>query len=86
MFMKNKINVDIVVPSLNRTFNLFIPVNKTVGEVIHLVNKAINELTEGVFPISNNLTLVNLYTCVLYNIDYSVKSNNIENGSRLALI
>lgn len=84
--MKNKINVDIVVPSLNRTFNLFIPVNKTVGEVIHLVNKAINELTEGVFPISNNLTLVNLYTCVLYNIDYSVKSNNIENGSRLALI
>ena len=82
----NKVNVDLIVPSIGERYNIFIPVNKTVGEVIHLVNKAINELTEGVFPISNNLTLVNLYTCVLYNIDYSVKSNNIENGSRLALI
>ena len=84
--MKNKINVDVIVPAINETYSLFIPINKKVGEIICLLNKAINELTEGVFPISNNLTLVNLYTCVLYNIDYSVKSNNIENGSRLALI
>lgn len=84
--MKNKINVDIVVPSLNKTYNLFIPVNKTVGEIIKLINKAINELTDGEFPISNNLTLINLYTCSIYNVDSSVKNNKIENGSRLALI
>ena len=86
MFMKNKINVDIVVPSLNRTFNLFIPVNKTVGEVIHLVNKAINELTEGIFPISNNLSLINLYTGDVYDINLLVKNNKILDGSKLVLL
>lgn len=83
--MKNKINVDIFVPYLNETYNLFLPVNKTVGEVIKLVNKAINELTGGAFPMSNNLSLINLYTGVLYNLDYSIKNNKIENGSRLVL-
>lgn len=84
--MKNKINVDIFVPCLNETYNLFIPVNKTVGEVLTLVNKALNELTDGSFPISNNLSLINLYTGVLYNLEYSIKNNKIENGSRLVLI
>lgn len=84
--MNNKINVDIVVPTLNETYNLFIPVNKTVGEVIVLVNKAINELTGGAFPISNSLSLFNLNNCMIYNNDFSVKNNKIENGSRLMLM
>lgn len=83
--MNNKIIVDIFVPSLNETYNLFIPVNKTVGEVILLVNKTLNEFTEGAFPISNNLSLINLNTGVLYNTEYSIKNNKIENGSRLVL-
>ncbi len=84
--MKNKINVDILVPSINETYNLFIPVNKTVGEIVKLVNQAINDLTDGEFPIKNDLSLIDLYTCTLYNFDYSVKNNKIKNGSRLILI
>ena len=84
--MKNKINVDIIVPALNESYNVFIPVNKTVGEVIVLLNKAINELTEGEFPISNNLSLIDLNLGLIYNIDYSVKNNKILNGSRLVLL
>lgn len=83
--MKNKINVDVVIPSLNETYNIFIPVNKTVGEVVSLINKAVNELTDGEFPISNSLSLINLYTGTLYNFSYSVKNNKIQNGSRLVL-
>ena len=84
--MKNKINVDIFVPTLNKTYNLFIPVNKSVGEIIKLINKAINELTEGAFPISNTLSLINTFTNTLYNLDFSVKDNKIENGSKLVLM
>ena len=32
------------------------------------------------------LSLINLYTGVLYNLGYSVKNNKIQNGSRLVLI
>ena len=84
--MKNKILVDVFVPTLNINYNLFIPVNKKVGEVIKLINSAINELTDGEYPISNNLTLINLNTCTSYNLEFSVKDNKISNGSRLALI
>lgn len=84
--MKNKINVNIFVPTLNETYNLFIPVNKTVGEVVKLVSTAINELTEGEYPISNNLSLIDLDSGVSYNFEFSIKDNKVKNGSRLALI
>lgn len=84
--MKNKILVDVFVPTINQSYNIFIPVNKSVGEILHILNKAINELTEGEFPISNNLSLINLNTGTIYNLEYSVKSNKILNGSKLILI
>ncbi|MDO5011795.1 MAG: hypothetical protein Q4E31_13290, partial [Intestinibacter bartlettii] len=71
--MKNKINVDVFVPSLNETYNLFIPVNKTVGEVIKLINKAVCELSDGEFLVVNNLSLINTYSGEVYNLDSSVK-------------
>ena len=84
--MKNKINVDVFVPSLNETYNLFIPVNKTVGEVVQLVCKAVNELTDGEYPISNNLSLIDLDSGVSYNFEFSIKDNKVKNGSRLVLL
>ena len=75
--MKNKINVDIIVPSINETYNLFIPINKTVGEIIKLLNQSINELTNNDFPISNKLSLVNLNTGEIYNTSKIVKENHI---------
>ena len=84
--MKNKINVDIFIPTINKTYNVFIPVNKTVGEVILLLNKAIKELTYDEFPILNNLSLFNAYTNSLYDINMSVKQNKILHGSKLILM
>lgn len=84
--MKNKINVDVLVPSINETYSLFIPINKNVGEIICLLNQAINELTEGIFPISNNLSLINLYTGDVYDINLLVKNNKILDGSKLVLL
>lgn len=84
--MKNKINVDVIVPAINETYSLFIPINKKVGEIICLLNKAINELTEGIFPISNNLSLINLYTGDVYDINLLVKNNKILDGSKLVLL
>lgn len=58
--MKNKINIDVFIPTLNETFNLFIPVNKSVGEVIKLINSAINDLTNKEYPLMNNLSFTNV--------------------------
>ncbi len=84
--MKNKISVDVLVPVINETYNLFIPINKSVGEVIKLLNQSINELTNGEFPISNNLSLINLLSGDVYDTTLTIKENGVLNGSRLVLI
>jgi len=84
--VKNKINVDILVPSISKNYNVFIPINKSVGEVIQLINEAINNLTDGEFPILNNLSLINLDNGTIYNVDMSIKNNKILNGARLVLM
>lgn len=84
--MKNKVNVDVIVPSLEKKFNLFIPVNKTVLEIIYLINKAINDLTKGSYPMMNNLSLIDGFTGKKYDVNKTVKENGILNGSRLIII
>ena len=82
----NKILVNLVVPTLSETYNVFIPINKTVAETIMLLNQTIHDLTNGNFPISNNLSLVNCETKEFLDYDYSIKVCKIEYGSTLALI
>jgi len=84
--MKNKINVDVTVPAINETYNLFIPINKKVGEIIKLLNQSINELSNGEFPILNNLSLINLVTGDVYELNKLVKDNEILDGSKLVLL
>lgn len=81
----NKVNVDLIVPSIGERYNLFIPVNKTVGEVIVILNNTINELT-GCFPISNKLSLLDVMEIKLYDYNTELINTGIKNGSVLALI
>ncbi len=84
--MKNKVNVDIIVPSLEEKFNVFLPVNKKTIEIIFLLNKAINDLSIGCFPINEELALVDGYTGLMYDPNKTIKENRIMNGSRLILM
>lgn len=81
----NKVNVDLIVPSIGERFNIFIPINKTVGEVIVILNKTINEIS-GDFPIVNNLSILDVIDNKIYNIDEEIKNTGIKNGTILALI
>lgn len=82
---ENKINVELIVPSLGQKYSLFIPVNKSIGEVIKILNTSLNELT-GCFPISNNLCLFNVIENKIYDTTEEVKKSGIKNGTILALI
>ena len=84
--MKNKVNVDVIVPALEERFNVFIPVNKKTIEIIFLLNKAINDLSFNCFPINNELALVDGFTGSIYDVNKTVKENKILNGSKLILM
>lgn len=83
--MDNKINVDLIVPSIGERYNIFIPVNKSIGEVIVILNNTINNMT-GYFPIVNNLSILDVVSNKIYENNIDVKSAGIKNGAILALI
>ena len=82
---ENKINVELIVPSIGKKFDLFIPTNKTIGEIIVILNKTINDLT-GYFPQNNKLSLINVLDVVVYDSKTELINTGIKNGAILALI
>ena len=47
--MKNKVLVDLIVPEIDEEYSVYLPINKKIGNIIILLNKAIYELTNGDF-------------------------------------
>ena len=67
----NKVCVDLIVPSIETKYNVFIPVNKKTIEIIFLLNKAINEMSNGAFKITDKLSLINAKTGIIYDTERS---------------
>lgn len=83
--MNNKILVEVNIPTLNEKYDIFIPVNKKVGNVIILIVKAVNDLKLQV-ELKENLSLYNKYTGNTYRPDELIYNTDIRNGSKLILL
>ncbi len=84
--MENKVIVKLIVPEIDETFDIYLPVNKKIGNIVILLNKTINEITNGAFPISNNTLIYNQETRESYDPDTLLINTNIRNGSKIILI
>ena len=84
--MKNKVLVDIYIPSLDEECNVFLPINKNIANVIELICKSIGELKriEGID--FNSLSLYNRENGEKYLPNIVIKDSNIRNGFRLILM
>lgn len=82
----NKVCVDLIVPGIEERYNVFIPVNKKTIEIIFLLNKAINDMTDGAFAMSEHLSLINADNGTVYDVDNTFLENNILNGAKLILL
>ena len=82
----NKVCVDLIVPSIEERYNVFIPVGKKTLEVIYLLNKAISDITDGAFAMSDKLSLINAEDGTVYDVDNTFLENKILNGAKIILI
>ena len=82
----NKVCVDLIVPSIEERYNVFIPVNKKTIEIIFLLNKAISDMTDGSFEMSDSLSLINADNGTVYDVNNTFLENNILNGAKIILI
>ena len=82
----NKVLVRVFFPKLDKWYDVWIPVNKTVYSIICLLSKGVNELNDGVYQEKNIPILYNRSTGNHYDLNSFVKDTNIKNGTELILI
>lgn len=83
--MKNKVLIELIVPEMEESYNVYIPINRKIGNVIILLSKAVSELTNGMYVVSDKTELYNADTTEKYQIDDIVLNTTIRNGTRLIL-
>ena len=84
--IKNKVLVELIVPEIDKTYQIYLPINKKIGNIINLLNEAFFELSNGELPQSKSNSLYNVDTLEMYLSDKLLINTNIRNGTRLVLI
>ena len=82
----NKVLVKMYIPMLDEQYDMWIPLNKRIYNVIILLSKAVCELTEGAYNPRKMPILYNKATGLNYDLESYVKDTDIINGSELVLI
>lgn len=83
--MDYKILIKLFLPELEQNFEMYIPVNRTIGQVIELMNKVVNDITLNVYPIKEGLQLMNRRNNTFYEYNALVRNTNIRNGTELVM-
>lgn len=81
-----KILVNIYVPVLKKSYDMFIPADSPLHEVLDLIKKAVTELSDGLYFPDRNTALCRREDGQIFNINMLVFELGIQNGSRLMLI
>lgn len=84
--MNEKILIKLIVPEIEETYDLFIPINRRIGSIINLLNKAISELSNNIFEIRNNRFIYNKQSGKIYSINDIIREIDIRNGTELIFI
>ncbi len=82
----NKVIVMIYVLKINEEFEIFLPVNKRIGDILSMLVKSLNEVTNGCFPLEYNHLLYDTDKNIFYDPSISLKEAGINNGKKLILI
>ena len=85
--MNNKILIEVIVPLLEENFEIYIPVNKRISTVIKLIEKSLNEITNGYYPTQKeNSVIIDEESGSVFDVNLTVKESKMINGSKIILI
>ena len=84
--MDNKVLVTIIVPLIEKKYEVFLPANKKKGEIVSLLSKGLVEVSNGYYIITNKEKLYNRMTGKEYNNNQILKNTDIRHGTWLVLM
>lgn len=82
----DKILIEVFVPALGSAFDMFIPGQAYMFEILELIKKAVTELAGGRFSADGGTALCFRESGAIININLSVAGLELHDGSRLMLI
>lgn len=83
--MEYKVLVKLYLPEIEQSYDMYIPVNKTVSQVIVLFNQVVNDITANLYPIRDDLKLVNRRNNKVYDYSTVIRDTDISNGTELVM-
>ena len=86
MSMENKILIKLIIPEIGKKFDIFVPINRKVGNIIILFNKLFSDEINNVIPLNNFTELYDGDTGEKLEIDTILYNTKIRNNSRLILL
>ena len=84
--MNNKVLIKIIVPEIDESYDLFIPVNEVVWKIIKLVTKSISDLSGGDLDLEKEYMLINKETSLVYDNNAILIDTDIRNATELIMI
>lgn len=84
--MDNKVLVTIIVPLIEKKYEVFLPANKKIGEIVSLLSKGLVEVSNGYYIITNKEKLYNRMTGKEYNNNQILRNTDIRHGTWLVLM
>ena len=82
----DKVLVEVYVPTLRTAYDMFLPVNAMMYDVVKLIMKAVSDLSNGKFVADENTIICYRGNGAIININMSVHELDIHNGTKLMLI
>ena len=84
--MKNKVLIYVYVPTLDSTYEIYIPTNESISVIIELIEKVIEGLSDNLFDSSAKHCLFDPDTSMVYSEKNIVRDTNIRNSKQLILV
>ena len=84
--IENKVLIRVNVPSLEKKYDVYVPVNRKVHSVIKMIKESLSELSLGVFSSQEDYLLYNAETGIMYDRNVLIRDTDIRNGSEVIML
>ena len=76
--MEYKVLIRLYIPEIEQNYEIYIPINKTISQVLVMLNKLVKNISGDMYPEKNNLKLYNRRTMEQYNLKDVVRNSTIR--------
>jgi len=84
--MNNKVLIKLIIPEIDESFDIFIPINEILWKVKKMIVKSAGDLILKSLDTNKNYILINKNTLEIYPNNIQISKTDIENGTEIILL